>query len=95
MPKTFPKPKTYRSEKYLSFIRQHPCLICGNPETVPHHESLGMGMMGGKCPDSHCVPLCTLHHRRYHDTGPKFWMGYDVKMEIIKLLTEYLRDNEN
>ena len=85
-----PKPKTYRSEKYRKFIRLHPCLMCGNPLTIAHHESLGLGMMGGKCPDSHCVPLCDICHKIYHDMGPRFWEGTDVKMEIIKLLTEYI-----
>lgn len=92
----FPQPHTYRSKKYLSFIREKPCLICGDPNTVPHHEGLGLNMMGGKSPDSHAVPLCALCHRRYHDTGPAFWdaRAIDIKMVIIKLVTEYLQQIE-
>jgi len=82
----------YRSEKYKAFVRSHPCLICGSYDTIAHHESLGLGMMGGKCPDSHCVPLCTKCHFDYHNTGPPFWDKHsiDIKMVILKLLTEYL-----
>ena len=85
-----PKPKTFRSKKYLAFIREKPCLACHNPETVPHHEGLGANMMGGKPPDSHAVPLCGPCHRVRHDMGKGFWEGFDVKMAIIKLLTEYM-----
>jgi len=88
----YPKPKTYRSNKYLSFIRQHPCLMCGNPLTIAHHEGLGLNAIGAKPPDSHAVPLCDACHKIYHDMGVSFWNGMDVKMEIIKLLTEYLQE---
>lgn len=94
----FPKPHTYRSKKYLAYIRTKKCLICGNPETVPHHEGLGLNMMGGKSPDSHCLPLCFKHHARRHSYGASiFWDSHpyiDVKFEIIKLLTEYLEQLE-
>lgn len=91
---TFPKPKTFRSERYLAFIRRHPCVICGNPETVPHHVSLGQNMQGGKPPDSHCVPLCISHHDEHGPggTNDRFWDRYNIDpaREIIKLLTEYV-----
>lgn len=90
----FPKPHTYRSKKYLAYIRTKKCLVCGSPETVPHHEGLGLNMMGGKSPDSHAVPLCSKHHAGYHNIGPKFWDMVDIKMEIIKLVTEYLEQIE-
>jgi len=67
--------------------------MCDNPNTVPHHEGLGMNMIGGKPPDTHAVPLCTICHAVYHNMGPMFWNGVDVKMEIIKLVTEYLKEN--
>jgi len=86
-----PKPKIFRSKKYLDFIRRHPCLICGNPNTVAHHESLGRNAMGSKPPDSHAVPLCNECHQRRHAHGVQsFWGGWDVKMYIIDLLSEYL-----
>jgi len=54
-------------------------------------------MMGGKPPDSHCVPLCQEHHRERHDKGQGFFYSQyskAVTMEIIKLLTEYLQEGE-
>ncbi len=87
----FPKPHTYRSKKYLAFIRTKNCLVCGNPETVAHHEGLGGNMMSGKPPDSHTVPLCWDCHGKLGWQGTDtFWKRFDIKFEIIKLLTEYL-----
>ncbi len=91
----FPKPHTFRSKKYLAFIRTKPCLVCGSPETVPHHEGLGRNMIGGKPPDSHAVPLCVLCHGIYHNTGPAYWKRVDIKMVIIKLLEEFMENECN
>ena len=56
--------------------------MCGNPDTVPHHEGLGLNMMGGKSPDSHALPLCGACHRERHDKGPEFWERFDIKEGI-------------
>jgi len=86
-----PKVPVMRSKEYLQFVRRHPCLICGNPNTIAHHESLGRNAMGSKPPDSHAVPLCNECHQRRHSFGVQsFWGGYDVKMYIIELLSEYI-----
>jgi len=89
----FPKPKTYRSKKYLDFIRSKPCITCGSHDTFPHHEAMGCAGKGIKAPDSYTLPMCAKCHRFRHDTGFSFWdeQNIDVKMEIIKLLTEYLQ----
>ena len=85
------KPHTHRSNKYLDFIRSKRCIICGNPETVAHHESLGRNAMGSKPPDHHAVPLCTICQNKRHNHGARiFWTGYDVKMIVIDLIGEYL-----
>ena len=85
----------YRSPAYLSLIRTKPCMICGNTDTIAHHEPLGRAGMGIKAPDSHAVPLCNNHHRKRHDKGfDTFWASVDVKMNIIKYLTEYLNKME-
>lgn len=90
----FPKPKTFRSKRYLDFIRQHSCLVCNAPHTVPHHVGLGKNMQSGKPPDSHCLPLCPKHHDEHGSgaTNNRFWEEHriDPKLEIIQLLTEYL-----
>ena len=62
---------------------------------VAHHEALGEGGKGIKAPDSHCVPLCvTCHDRRDHEGRETFWSRVDIKKEIMKYLTEYLRKHE-
>jgi len=102
----FPKPKTWRSESYLAFVRNHTCLLCrecSNQQPKPnnniaaHHEGLGLNMQGGKPPDSHAVPLChRCHAYNRHETT---WKGWDkeninVERQIIKLLTEYLQEGK-
>jgi len=85
----------YRSKSYLEFIRSRPCLMCGAPETVAHHEPLGSAGKGIKAPDSHCIPLCAYCHQLAHHIGLKsFWRRHDIKMEIIKLLTKYLEEKQ-
>ena len=48
------------SKKYLDYIRNKPCLVCGKMPCDPHHmEAVGMGGAnrdGFK--DYSCVPLC-------------------------------------
>ena len=87
-----PKPKTYRSKKYLAFIRDHRCIVCGYDQTVPHHEPLGAGGKGIKAPDSQTIPMCTGCHMYRHQIGVGFWdcKNIDPQREIIKLLTEYM-----
>ena len=100
----FPKPKTYRSERYLDFVREHTCLMCGAPSNclkkpenniAAHHESLGMNYQGGKPPDTHAVPLCHRCHQKRH--GFKGWYSIfwdecevDPQYEIIKMVTSWL-----
>jgi hypothetical protein len=68
-------------------------MICGNPEVDPHHEKLNRGGVGLKPPDTHCVPLCRIHHDEQERLGSRaFWEKHniDVKMKIIEFLTTYL-----
>jgi len=86
------KPIYWRSPEYLDFIDSKQCLICPKQATH-HHEPLGMSGTSIKAPDSHCVPLCEDHHIPGVHAAPKsFWEdnNIDIKMEIIKLLTEYM-----
>ena len=82
----------YRSDPYLSFIRTKPCLVCGNSETVPHHEPLKQAGKGIKAPDSQTIPLCAKCHHMRHQIGASFFESVDIKMEIIRLLTKYLEE---
>jgi len=88
----FPKPKTYRSKGCLSFIKTKPCIICGHPDSEPHHEPLGHGGKGIKAPDNQALPMCRSCHVYRHHIGVGFWddNNIDPKLEIIKLNAEYM-----
>ena len=89
--KSYPKKTPFRSRKYRKFIENNECIICTRTPSAAHHEPLGWGSMGGKAPDSHCLPLCAKHHRQRHDQGAEtFWDGYDPKILVIQYLTKYL-----
>lgn len=73
---------------HLAFLRELPCLCCGNPiETEAAHlrfsdarvVKLNAGV-GAKADDFFCVPLCGQHHRLQHDMGDerKFWKRYGI-----------------
>ena len=64
-----PKPVTLRSEPYLAYVRKHPCCLCGASPSEAHHWSHHGGVMGAKVDDYRTVPLCTKHHRHWHDHG--------------------------
>ena len=64
-----PKPVTLRSESYLAYVRKHPCCLCGASPSEAHHWSHHGGVMGRKVDDYRTVPLCTEHHRYWHDHG--------------------------
>lgn len=80
----------YRSPAYLAYIRSKPCVVCGNPETIAHHEPMKQGGRGIKAPDTYCIPLCVRCHNDRHTIGSAFLNSYDLKIIIIKQLTGYL-----
>ncbi len=91
----YKKNKTYRSAKYLKFIRSKPCLVCGS-KSVPHHESEGFynSGMGMKPPDTQCLPLCIEHHaERHRIPAQEFYDNYniDFKVKMVNLLTEFIQ----
>lgn len=70
-----------------NFIRQLPCLVCGDDVTVecahirfadPRVAKIAAGM--GKKPSSEwTIPLCGNHHREQHKVGEfKFWEGVGI-----------------
>jgi len=78
-----PKPETYRSEKYLKWIRSRPCPYCCK-RSEPHHirRSYWGAGTSQKPHDFVAVPRCRDHH------GPDFEDG--VEREIIGLMIEYI-----
>lgn len=92
MGKMIPKPRVYRDEAYLAFIRAHPCLKCGRGAPVEaHHEPMGRTGMGIKPPDYHAVPLCSACHQRRHQQGPReFWGHFDIRRACMDLMAKYI-----
>ena len=91
------KPFTYRSKKYLDYIKRKKCLACqkGIITTEPHHVSIpGSGRgVGKKGSDYHTIPLCRNHHRSYHYNGREsFCEDFNIHLEreIIRLNQEYI-----
>jgi hypothetical protein len=64
-----PKPKPFRSAKYLKHIRSLPCCNCGYPTSEAHHVETGG--MGTKCGDDLTVPLCGPSGRGCHQKADK------------------------
>ena len=90
----FPKPKTFRSEKYLQFVRSLPCCACGtNLEVEAHHtEGGGKGLKGS---DGFAIPLCTLHHRMHDALGKiSFYKEFHLdRWELVaRTLEKHLKE---
>lgn len=71
-----------KNEAHLAYIRQLPCVVCGNNiETEAAHvryQELRAGKqmpgLGRKPDDAWAVPLCSQHHRDQHTMDErKFW----------------------
>lgn len=69
-----PKPTTWRSKKYIAWVKEQPCVSCGAPADDPHHLTGlgGMGGMGTTAPDWTAMPMCRPCHTDIHNT-PKMW----------------------
>lgn len=55
--------------RYLAWVRELPCKVCGNVPSEAHHIR-GVGHLGGvgmKATDLAAMPLCPRHHRALHD----------------------------
>lgn len=84
-----------RSPRYLSTIRELPCIICGTSPVHAHHimtaEPSAMGLKTG---DNWVVPLCEHHHRQLHERGNEdaFWLeqGVDATTEAARLWERWM-----
>lgn len=54
--------------KFIDFIREQPCCMCGYPTAHPHH--LPQKNKSRHVNDDYCVPLCGLCHYNVHQ-NPK------------------------
>ena len=89
-----------QSKKYLEYIREKPCLVCGKMPCDPHHmEAVGMGGAnkdGYK--DYSCVPLCRYHHNEYHSGGIHYFESkYQVNLwkDAFNLIRRYFVERIN
>jgi hypothetical protein len=65
-----PQSKRFTDPEYLRWVRSRPCCVCGAWPVEAHHAGLrGFGM---KSADDTAIPLCTLHHRAWHDVRDPF-----------------------
>lgn len=93
------KKKQYRSEKYMKFVRDLPCVVCGTMPCDPHHTTkAGMSI---KATDLSCIPVCRIHHDEFNavGSGPRTFEAkhnINIKTELIKTLMKYIcsRDGE-
>lgn len=90
----FPKPFTYRSEKYKAWIRTQGCcyrdssgIKCNHP-AEPHHVRKAEFNSGTshKPHDYVCIPLCRDHH------SPLKEKQIPVYLEIIEHLMKYIEE---
>jgi hypothetical protein len=59
----------WRSEKYLEFVRKHPCVGCLRTEEIQAHHFDKRNSGGGtalKASDCQTVPLCPRCHQEVH-----------------------------
>jgi len=90
-----PKVKRYESKQYIEFIKQIPCLVCGNPDVDPHHSMHTKGSGGS---DLMCLPLCRREHANYHSWGlTKFEENHDIDIRdaMLRLLETYIKQLEH
>lgn len=88
-------------EAHLRYIRQLPCVICGNNiETEAAHirfarEEIGKRKVGvGEKPDDKwTVPLCGKHHREQHQHGERAWWA-DRRLDPIKIAQDLWAERE-
>ena len=88
----YPKPQTYRSKKYLDFIRSHPCYVCGRQDetVVAHHEAFGNKGVGMKAPDTYTIPLCVECHSERHTKPLREVFFIQVLNAMMNYVTEWM-----
>ena len=88
------KQTTWRSEKYLKFVREQDCVNCGKPANIDgmdaHHitgANLGKGI-GTKIADIFCVPACRKCHTQIHSNQNLVDQQRHALLMIEKALNE-------
>ena len=80
-----------KSEKYLAWVRQQPCIHCARPAPSEPHHIKHIGYFSGagmKAPDYLAMPLCGSCHRHVH-RDPEMWgMQYPWVLRTLLLAFE-------
>ena len=89
MMRPYQKNKTWRSKKYLDYIRKQPCVVCGHTSTQAHHvKTVGSG--GG---DEWAIPLCVPCHQTIHLVGRDTFfrrLKVNIQQELFNMVAGYL-----
>lgn len=85
------KPKRFRSEEYLDFIRLKECCSCGapGPSFAHHSRKLSYGEPGSsKTSDLTAVPMCAICHNHEHTGYPMDEL--ELWQSAFAMLREYV-----
>ena len=97
-----PKNPRFASPKYLNWVRELPCVVCGmhghdNDQIVAHH-AIGIGHMRGigiKTPDSWAVPMHATCHAAWHQhpdyDAQRDWVMRTATRAIVEIAEGRLR----
>lgn len=77
---------TFRDDRYLEFVRSHPCIVSEGEHGVVAHHLRGPGHGGGmglKPSDYRTVPINQFLHEELHRTGERsFWQRHGICPEL-------------
>ncbi len=78
-----------RSEKYKSWIKTLPCIVCGRYGCDPAHTKvIDYAGMSQKTSDFSCIPLCRPCHDTYHAYGRETEWAAHVGKDILAIVTD-------
>ena len=82
--------------RHRKWLRSHECVVtlsdcnvaCSSVVEVSHIRTAANSGTGLKPRDSDAVPMCSLHHRNYHDYGHETWQRV-YGLDLAKLAAEF------
>ena len=79
--------KTWRSEKYLKWVKSQPSVVSGWSPAGDAHHIKGRGFGGTvKCCDLFTIPLTREEHDKLHSMGWESWENYYLLDQITSTL---------
>lgn len=86
-----PKQPRTVNKKYIAYVKDHGCIVCGDEGVDPHHL-VSRAAWGS---DYFCIPLCREHHVEIEQIGVmKFESKYDATVwkDCAFLLERWVRE---